>query len=1158
MFTLIPLGMVMLFLLPGWPVPAQEFRATLSGRITDPAGAVTPDAKVTVKSVDKGEAFITASTQDGTYQVSFLTPGNYVVTVEKPGFKTSIHEGVTLEVSQHAVLDIVLTVGEVSQSVTVNANAEILETESADRGLTIEPNRVLSMPLQGRNPFSAAWSSPGVIENAAVQRLRPFDISGSSSMVINGGRPSTNEILVDGVSSLSEATSASYVPTAEAVGEFRVQNTNFDAQYGWTLGGVVNMITKSGTNEFHGSAFEFFQNTHLDANTFNQNLNGVPRQSSHINTFGGDIGGPIIKNKLFFTYTYEDIRQVIPDPFVTSVPTALQRQGDFSQTYYGRDSSGNPELQTIYDPFSTTTGANGALVRTAFPGNVIPASRLDPVAVKVLAIVPQGSSGGDPLTHLNNLSNNGNTRKFTDFFPENTGRGDYNLNDSTRLFIRYSRNALQEERSFHYSTNSAFNPADTGNNDPFTRENHNATVQFTKTLSPTMVLDLRLGLERFKSESGSNYGAAAGPSSLGFSPTFIAQAANWFPKFNWASYEGAGAQPTYTSPISQLITTQASVAKTVGRDSMRFGGEFRVIRGYSQNPGFNAGNFSFDPTFTGANPLVSQISSGNSLASFLMGTPQSGYIQVNSQPARQEQLFSLYSQNDIRVTPKLKVNLGLRWDYIAPMTDRFNELGRGFSTTAQSPLQVPGMTVTGGLLFTGTGGQPRGIFDSVWHNFGPRAGAAYQLDNRTVIRGGYALVYGQTWYDPGNAPGFSQQTNMVTSIQAGVPANTLDNPFPTGILVPVGHSLGLSTALGQSFSFADPAGGQPPYVHQFSFEIQRELPGDFLVSAGYVGSRSRDIAVSQQINALPLSAFALGASALTASVANPFAGLIPGTSLNGATVQRYQLMVPFPQFLGSTAANGSGGITEMYEPIGKSSYNGAQLLVSKRLSYGLNFSVAYTISKQIDQTSYANPQDTQLEKVIASWDIHQNLQINFTYQLPFGAGKHFGASMARPVRAAIGGWQISSLTRLQQGMPLPFPANAAPTGLNPALSSPSYYQWFNTCTQLTNGTTRGCIGNEQPAWTIRQPFTLQMWSSRLSSVRMPGIHNVDFSIIKNNQITERIDLQFRADFINGFNSPQFFSGPIDDVNNANFGRIAGAEEQSNLPRFIQLSLKLRF
>jgi hypothetical protein len=802
---------------------------------------------------------------------------------------------------------------------------------------------------------------------------------------------------------------------------------------------------------------------------------------------------------------------------------------------------------------STTTGPNGTLVRTPFQGNVIPLSRLDPVAVKVLSYIPNGNVVGNSITGLNNLANDSNSHKFTDFFPEHTARVDYNLTPTTQLFVRYSRNALQEERNFKYSTTSKINPADTGTNNPFTRENHNATIQVTKVLSPTLVFNVRLGLERFKALNGSEQGNGVGPSTLGFSPTFVSQAANWFPKFNWANYEGAGTQPSWVSPLAQTNTLQTSLAKTSGIHSFNMGGDFRLLRGYAVNPGWNAGNFSFDQGFTGANPLAIQPSSGNSIASFLLGTPASGYIQVNTMPARQEKMASLYLQDDIRVTSRLKINAGLRWDYMGSLTDRFDALARGFDPNVLSPLQPPGLTLHGGLLFAGVNGQPRNIFDPNWHNFGPRAGAAYRLDQHTVLRGGYALVYGQTWYDPGNAPGFSQNTNMVTSIQAGVPYNTLDNAFPTGILTPVGSSLGLMTSVGQGLVFADPAGGSAPYVHQFSFEVQRSLPGDFLLTGAYVGSRSRRIAVTQQLNALPLSAFQLGAAALSASVANPMAGMVPqAPGINGANVQQQQLLVPFPQFP-------VNGVTKQDVPIGTSNYDALQLLVTKRVSRGLNFSAAYTYSKQLDQTSYANPQDTRLEKVVASWDVPQSLQINLVYDLPFGNGKRFGSGLPKPVRYAVSNWSFSSLTRLTQGMPMSFPANAVPTGVNPAVADPNYNRWFNTCTQLANGQRSNCASaTEDVAWTIRQPFTLQTWSSRLASVRLPGVHNVDISVMKNIQITERFGLIFRTDFINALNSAQFYNGPVTDATNGNFGRIAGATTQSNLPRFIQFSLKLQF
>ncbi len=362
---------------------------------------------------------------------------------------------------------------------------------------------------------------------------------------------------------------------------------------------------------------------------------------------------------------------------------------------------------------------------------------------------------------------------------------------------------------------------------------------------------------------------------------------------------------------------------------------------------------------------------------------------MTSQPARQEKLFSLFFQDDIRLTEKLKMNLGLRWDYLGPLTDRFNELPRGFAATTLNPHQrarLPGVRRRA-VCRRRTATRAA---SSIPH--GATSGRAWgrRISSTTTPCCAAATRWstGRHSTIPATRPASRQTTNMVTSIQAGVPANTLDNPFPTGILQPAGSSQGLLTALGQSYTFADPAGGAPPYVHQFSFEIQRELARRF---AGRRRAMSaavpRALPVTQQLNALPIGSLALGTAALSQSVPNPFAGLLPGTSLNGATIQQQQLLAPYPEFL-------MNGITENFRPIGKSSYNSVQFLVTKRLSYGLNFSVAYTISKQIDQTNFANPQDNRLERVVAAWDIPQNLQINFLYELPFGTGKRFGASLA--------------------------------------------------------------------------------------------------------------------------------------------------------------------
>jgi hypothetical protein len=1124
----------------------QEFRASLSGRVTDPSGAAVSTANISVRSNATGDILKAITDEDGRYQIPFLNPGEYTVTAEKAGFQKSVQQGLSLQVAERSTLDIRLTLGEVNQVLTVEANAGVVEIESADRGLTIDTKRIEATPLQGRNIIAMAWTTPGVAVTGSVTRLRPFDTGGSSGMSVNGSRPSMNEVLIDGVSNLSKASSVAYIPPVEATDEFRVQTTNYDAQYGWTTGGVVNILTRSGSNAWHGDLFEFFQNTHLNANTFENNRNGVRRSSSHINTFGGYLGGAIRKNKLFFLSSYENLRQVIPDPFVTSVPTAAQRRGDFSQTYYAA-ANGVNQLQVIYDP-ATTRLVNGNYVRDPFPGNVIPQGSINPVAAKVLGIVPLGNTAGNPITGLNNLATSGDSRKFTDFFPSYTGRVDYNINETTRMFVRYSRSALSEQRSFRYSTNSALNMAETGNNSPFTRENHSATIQLTKTLNPSTVLDVRVGLARFRSQSGSVIGLG-GIGQLGFASQFLSQASTYFPRFNWANYEGAGATPSLVDPTAQTNSFQGSVYKVVGRHSMKVGSEFRLQRAYSQNPGFSAGNFNFTQQFTGNSPTAVNASTGNAIASFLLGAPQDGYIDVNSQPARQQRLFSMYFQDDIRVTEKLKLNVGLRWDYLGPLTDRFDALTTGFDTTSAFPINVPGLNLKGGLRFAGVGGNDRGAFQRDWNNLGPRIGFAYRLNEKTVVRGGYGLMYAQVFDDPGGAPGFSQRTQMVTSVETGVPFNKLTNPFPGGVLTPVGNKQGLATFVGQSFSFSNP-NRELPYTHQFSLEIQRELPFRLLMTAGYVGSRIDKLSVSKPFNEVSLDSLNRGTQFLSASVSNPMFGYTPaGTAVGNSTITNQQLLRPYPQFL---------AITELNRSEGRSRYDGFQFLLTRRFSKGVTASSSYTYSRTIEWVSYRNAQDSALEKNVAAWDVPQSLQLNGVWELPFGSGRAHFSGAPKVVRHLISGWEASGIARLQSGMPLTLGANTVPTGLSPVYGNQNLDRWFNTCTQLANGSTANCLSGEMPVWSVRPANTLQNWSSRITSVRTAGIRNLDVALMKRNQLTERISLVIRGELMNATNTPQFFNGPSTDVNNGNFGRISGALSQSNLPRFGQLSMKLQF
>lgn len=1128
------------------PLFGQDFRASITGRVSDQSGAAVTAASITVRSNATGDVFQVTTDDDGRYVIPFLNPGEYSVTAEKTGFQKNVQEGLRLQVGERSTLDIRLSLGEVSQLMTVEANAAVIEAETADRALVIDNKRVEATPLQGRNIMAMAWTTPGVAVTSAVTRLRPFDTGGSSGMSINGGRPSMNEVLIDGVSNLSKASTVAYIPPVEATDEFRVQTTSYDAQYGWTTGGVVNILTRSGSNAWHGTLFEFFQNTHLNANTFENNRNGVRRSSSHINTFGGFLGGAIKKNKLFFLGSYENLRQVIPDPFVTSVPTEAQRRGDFSQTYYGATNGVN-QLQTIYDP-STTRLVNGNYVRDPFPGNIIPNDRINPVAARVLSLVPLGNTAGNPVTGLNNLATAGNSRKFTDFFPSYTGRVDYNWNETTRMFVRYSRNALSEQRSFRYSTTDAINIAETGNNSPFTRENHSATIQLTKTLNPSTVLDVRFGLSRFKSQSGSAIGLD-NIGGLGFNQQFLSQASTYFPRFAWANYEGAGATPSFVDPTAQTNSFQGSLFKTISRHSLSIGGEFRLQRAYSQNQGFSAGNFAFTQQFTGSSATAVNANSGNAIASFLLGTPQEGYIDVNSQPARQQKLFSLYLQDDFRVSEKLKLNFGLRWDYLGPLTDRFNALTVGFDTNSPFPIQVPSMNLKGGLLYAGASGNDRGAFQRDWNNLGPRVGATYRLSDKTLIRGGYGLLYAQVFDDPGGAPGFSQRTQMVTSVTTGIPFNMLTNPFPGGILTPVGNSQGLATFTGQSFNFSNP-NRQLPYTHQFSVEIQRELPLRLLMTVGYVGSRVNNLSVQKPFNEISLQSLNLGTAFLSASVANPMYGYVPaGTAISNPTTTNQQLLRPYPQFL---------AINELNRAEGRARYDGFQFLLTRRFSKGVTASASYTYSRTLEWMNYRNAQDTDLEKLVAAWDVPQSLQLNGVWELPFGTGRAFLANTSKFTRVMVSGWEISGIARLQSGMPLVLAPNTVPTGASPVYDGQNLDRWINNCTLLTNGSTSNCLSGETPAWTVRPANTLQTWSTRMTSVRTGGIRNLDVAVMKRTQLTERLTLTIRGELMNATNTPQFYNGPNMDVNNGNFGRISGAQNQTNLPRFGQISMKLQF
>ena len=679
-----------------------------------------------------------------------------------------------------------------------------------------------------------------------------------------------------------------------------------------------------------------------------------------------------------------------------------------------------------------------------------------------------------------------------DKYDIHTFRLDNNFSDRNKAFIDVLRSNRHEING---------NAGYTGPASPLYlhwRTNTGVIADLTTIVSPTLVIDSRASFNRhvFAIARHSN---GFDPTQLGFPSSFVNQlGAQSFPQIVMSGYFNSpacncfgytGSTYTYTNTFSW----QETATKTLASHAIKTGLNIRVIRNNAANPTSSAGSFSFNNGFTQQNPLQADALSGDSFASFLVGTPSSGSVPVNAAFAYQNMYYAFFLQDDWRVNSRLTLNLGFRWDYESPTKERFFRQNRGFDYSALSPLQVPNFrTLNGGLLFTD--GVNRYPFRPDLNNFQPRFGMAYKITSSTVFRGGYGLSYLPT-FDIGNNNGFSTTTSFVSSTDGGLtPANYLRNPYPGGVIQPAGSSLGLSTMLGQSFTFANP-NRKVPYVHQFSAQLQQQLPWRMLFSVGYAGSRTEDIQVSKGIDAVSASSLALGNSLLD-KVANPFAGLLPGSSINGSTITRQQSLLPFPQYTGLTQANNS---------FGSSSYDSLQVNLEKRFSNGLFFTGSYTYSRAMEATAYLNAQDpfSATARFLSPFDAPHRFTINGGYTLPFfnnGPGWK---------NALLGGWQLNGIAYFQSGLPISSPTssgNAIPTaggavstGLNPSISGVDpLSQQFNTCTTTLAGTRQNCANASQtPAWRVQGPFELATLGFTMpGSIRTHRPAQVDFSIFK--------------------------------------------------------------
>ncbi|MFN7938505.1 MAG: carboxypeptidase regulatory-like domain-containing protein [Bryobacteraceae bacterium] len=1141
--------LLVLAMLTGNAANAQSTFGSIVGSVRDTSDAVIPAAPLTLTNRDTNERHTTSSGRDGLFQFINLAPGPYRLEVEQAGFGRYVREPLVVEVQKTIRIDVALTVGQTSERIQVVAETPLLEPENSSLGQVVERRKVEELPLNGRNPLALVALVPGVVPGGgslAGPALPNFYAWGNFQ--ISGALGNQSETMLDGTTVHGMLmNTVRLVPIEDAVQEFKVQTNSLAAEFGHTSGGIINLTTKSGTNRYHGSAFEFVRNDVFDASTFFNNSKGIARPPLTQNQFGATFGGPVIKDRLFFFTSYESYRQRKGQSVLFTVPTAEQRNGDFSQT---RTAAG--AVIPVYDATTTRLdAATNANIRDAFPGNVIPRSRIDGAAGKLSNLLMSSPNvAGSAFTNINNFATNASQAANSDQF---NARVDFNRSSSHRLFGRYT---------YWDSGTPAIDPYNNGTIYqlyPDFRTTHQGVLESVHTFSPTTVLDVRYSFIKFDYERIPKT-KGIDLTTLGFPTSMQQQIPDGFRHLPNFSIQGFNTLPG-GGPIRQNETTNqvsANLTKIAGRHTVKFGTDLRVYRlGYTQS-NEPSGAFNFTAPFTARDPFGA---GGYAYASFLLGYAATAALNTPAYLNEQRIYQGYYVQDDYRVNRRLTLNLGLRWDRDGGITERDDRLSTFQADQPHPFAQQTGLPLVGRLaLVNSQERSTRHWADQYNKQFAPRAGFAFSITPKTVLRGGYGLF----WLPLAIA----RRENLVEATATGsspflgsidggrTPYRVLSNPFPDGITQPVGRDANFQRTLtGQviptTVSFEERA-----YSQQWNMNLQRDLSGSSLIEVAYVGLKANKLPINVfPFNTLRPEVMQMG-SALTGQVANPFFGQVSRGVLSTATVARGQLLRPFPQY---------DNVTVRGSFIGNSIYHSMQLKYQKRFQTGAGVLVSYTASKLItdteSQTSWLeptagvqNPYNMRLERGLSSSDIPQRLVISGNYDLPFGRGKTFLSNASGVAGKLVSGWVMNGIFTTQRGVPL-FLTTAAnqtgslgggsrpnSTGQSAMLEGPAQQRlnrWFDTS-----------------RFTAPAAFTYGNVARTLPDVRGPGLNNVDFSIFKNTAFgpEQRFNLQFRAESYNLFNRTEF-SLPGTAFGTAQFGVISS---QANDARLIQFALKLSF
>ncbi len=1155
---------------------AQSGRGGVSGTVTDGAGAVIPGAAIELREVKTGLVRKVVTNGAGVYTFVSVASGEYEVTAKHDGFATVLQKNIRVTVDQTNSINVQLPVSSIQETVTVDASDTPVNTSSATVGQLISAETIDRVPLLTRNVYQLVQLSTGV--SPANGTANSSDLQGInnartgidvSSYTINGSLQGNVYFMLDGSPiGVAENNAATILPAfqvpEDGVAEFRVETQNTPASYASGGGGVISLVTKSGGNKFHGDAFGYFRPNGLAANEFffKRNNPGVGTPDFHRYQEGGAISGPIIKDKLFFFGDYEATQQSSLEIGSYTVPTSAERSGDFSADSF-----------TIYNPLVDDDPITGE--RLPFANNVVPTQNIDPIAKYFSDKLPLPNAAGIGPFHTNNLSTSGLAPLHAQ---KADGRIDYALNQSNRIFGRYSYGHIQSGNSNQYGSSNMFNPLLYVN---LTTTN-NVVLGDDITLSAKSLMQLRYSFTRHNEhQTGDPRQDSYDITTAGFPQSLADQVLfKQIPVITFSDTAPVGGTGNYDNFLYASENHDASVSLThlLGRHEISAGFEYQKKLMNIGQPAFPAGAYSFDKTATSSTTFAGD---GSDWASFLLGMGsvpggEGGNFTKDLFGAVANPYYGIFAQDVFHITPKLTATVGVRWEIFGGRTERHNRMEYFDPNLA---FNLNGVSLTGGERFLDD--HHRTPFNTNWKNVGPRASVAWEPVPGTVVRTGGGIYYGPSSTMVANtalnSDGFTSSTTwnatQYNSDGNTVMLNPLSNPFPNGVVVPQGAELGPATNIGVGLStvLANP---RTLTTYNYNFGVEQQLPGKTVFTLAYVGSRGLFLSLgSIDLNTLPIETIAkygtslcVDSSAGCQMVANTLAPVLPATNpfYGAATVPLWLSLLPYPQF---NSGSFNSGVSVNGYPVASSSFNSLQTKLEKRLSNGFTTITSFTWGKLLTNASQtplgfvgyhsAGPQDWRnlnLERAVSSQDVKFQFNTQISYDLPIGRGKLLNLQGAGDV--LLGGWTLNGIVYLSTGVPI-----AAPTGTgNP---------YFNQRVDLVCDASQNAQHTAEQWFSpncLAQPasqFAAGTSPAYLSNVRTDGAHNLDASLYKTFTLGGERNLRLEVAGYNVTNTVQYgypnvFWNPdavTDPTVLSGFGAVYGS---ANLPRQFQFGARYTF